>query len=150
VAKPKLNYVDKAKFWLNKSANAGYPDAEFFLASINRDKAAIEKYANQGDTYSLFNMGVLWSGYDMSEAFNWFNQAFKTRTSPKYNWDDRAEGKDINIYAQYNLGVMYAEGELDTGINMDKARKRIKHVMETDMSDSGIPLANWQKYKFDN
>ena len=197
--------VDKAKFWLKKSADAGCLDAEFFLASINRDKATIEEYANQGDTYSLFNMGVLWSGYDMSEAFNWFNQAFKTHTSPKYNRDDdRAEGKDINIYAQYNLGVMYdnglgvptdkkkafnyylasadlnfynnsvynsvsvfrtgqgfymsdnnlgvmyAEGELNTGINMDKARKRIKHALETDMSDSGIPLANWQKYKFDN
>ena len=49
-----------------------------------------------------------------------------------------------------NLGVMYAEGELNTGINMDKARKRIKHALETDMSDSGLPLANWQKYKFDN
>jgi TPR repeat protein len=145
-------------------------------------------------------MGVLCLDTDMSEAFNWFNQVFETHTSPKYNWDDRAEGKDINIYAQYNLGVMYdnglgvptdkkkafnyylasadlnfynnsvsvfrtgqgfymsdnnlgvmyAEGELNTGINMDKARKRIKHALETNMSDSGIPLANWQKYKFDN
>ena len=48
--------------------------------------------------------------------------------------------------AENNLGVMFAEGEISTSVNMTQARKWIKRALETDMSDSGIPLANWQKY----
>jgi len=178
--------VDKAKFWLKKSADAGCLDAEFFLASINRDKAVIEESAKQGNFYSRFNMGVLCLDTDMSEAFNWFNQVFEEPHLSRYSWLNKIASKDRNVHAQYNMGVMYdnglgvkinkkkafdcyfdsaheglymarnnlgvmfAEGEISTGVNMTQARKWIKRALETDMSDSGISMANWQKYKFDN
>ena len=174
--------VDKAKFWLKKSADAGCLDAEFFLASINRDKAVIEELAKQGNFYSRFYMGVLYLDTDMSKAFNWFNQVFEKPYLSRYSWLNKLASKDRNMHAQYNMGVMYdnglgvkinkkkafdcyfdsahqglpmaknnlgvmfAEGEISTGVNMTQARKWIKRALETDMSDSGIPLANWQKY----
>ena len=174
--------VDKAKFWLKKSADAGCLDAEFFLASINRDKAVIEELAKQGNFYSRFYMGVLYLDTDMSKAFNWFNQVFEKPYLSRYSWLNKLASKDRNMHAQYNMGVMYdnglgvkinkkkafdcyfdsahqglpmaknnlgvmfAEGEISTGVNMTQARKWIKRAIETDMSDSGIPLANWQKY----
>ena len=174
--------VDKAKFWLKKSADAGCLDAEFFLASINRDKAVIEELAKQGNFYSRFYMGVLYLDTDMSKAFNWFNQVFEKPYLSRYSWLNKVVSKDRNMYAQYNmgvmcdnglgvrtnkkkafyyylssaekgfymaennLGVMFAEGEISTSVNMTQARKWIKRALETDMSDSGIPLANWQKY----
>jgi TPR repeat protein len=174
--------IDKAMAWLQKSADVECLHAQAFLASISLDKIKIEETAKKGNMYSRFNMGVLCLDTDISQAFNWFNQAFERPYLSRYSWLNKVVSKDRNMYAQYNmgvmcdnglgvrtnkkkafyyylssaekgfymaennLGVMFAEGEISTSVNMTQARKWIKRALETDMSDSGIPLANWQKY----
>jgi len=122
--------ISQAFNWFNQSFEKPYLSRYSWLNKIaSKDR----------NMHAQYNMGVM---YD-----NGLGVKINKKKAFDCYFDSAHQGLSM---AKNNLGVMFAEGEISTGVNMTQAREWIKRAMETDLSDSGIPLANWQKYKFDN
>ncbi len=115
--------------WYRLAAQQGHSEAQYNLGvicrqgnGVNQDFAEAIKWfqldAKQGNSNAQFQLGLIYEtgegvSKDYSEALKWYRLAAKQGHSEALKWFILAADKG-NSDAQYNLGLMYANGQ---GVN---------------------------------
>ena len=122
--------IEDSKKWYRKSAENGDDDAKKVLQELE----LIKSQYKEKESIIIYNLGMkdYREGY-YSDAFNKFLNSAKLG----------------NSQAQYNLGVMYENGE-GVEVNIEKAKKWYSKALENGDNEASDVLAELNGYKSKN